>query len=168
VVNEEDTPDNISPPSRTNETAIVEGKKLGRPTKLTPEIGNRLGKLVAVGIPLSVACQVEGITKKTLRNWRKKAADGEQDYIACIVELDKALAKAEVAITMNVVKAAQVDWRAGAWWLERRRPERYGAKQTVTIEKAPADMSDDELDSALARHGYARVEDDEISEDDNE
>lgn len=163
------TPDDDSPaefpPSRTREGVAPGKKKPGRPTKLTPELGSRLGRLISVGIPISTACQVEGITKKTLRNWRERAAAGEQDYADFVADLDQALAKAEVAVTMNVVKAAQVDWRAGAWWLERRRPDRYGAKQTVTIEKSPSDMSDAELDAALARHGYERIEDDETSGD---
>lgn len=152
------------PPSRA--TDISAGKKPGRPSKLTPELQARLTRLISIGIPIGVACEAEGITKKTLRNWRAKAEAGDAAYDSFVADMDQALAKAEVGVTMHVIKAAQHDWRAGAWWLERRRPEHYGTKQTVVIEKAPEQMSDEELDEALAKHGYALAENSKDSDDD--
>lgn len=130
---------------------------MARPTKLTPEIGERLAKLIGVGIPMATACRAEGITKRTLKNWRNRGLAGEAPYDAFWEQIDRALAKAEAAITMNVIQAAKTDWRAGAWWLERRRPKTYGNKQTVRLEKPPAEMTDEELDAAIALHGYVKA-----------
>lgn len=132
---------------------------MARPSKLTPDIGERISKLIAAGVPIGTACQVEGITRKTLSNWRKRAEAGEQDFAAFWSQVEKALAKAEAAITMHVVKAAQHDWRAGAWWLERRSPKTYGNKQTVRVEKPLPELSEEELEAAIAQHGYVRAPD---------
>ena len=153
----------VSPPSYAYGEDETRNKG-GRPTKFTPELGARLVKLISVGIPIGTACQVEGITKKTLRNWRDAANEGDERYVRFIAELNAAKGKALTAIAMNVIKAAQVDWRAGAWYLERMDPERYGSRQTVVVSKAAAEMTDDELDAALAKHGYSRNDDDSDGE----
>jgi transposase-like protein len=153
-------------PSRATDNSAV--KKSGRPSKLNPELQARLTRLISIGVPVRTACEAEGVTKTTLRNWRAKAAEGIPEYQSFVLDLDQALAKAEVGVTMHVVKAAQHDWRAGAWWLERRRPEHYGAKQTVVLEKAPTEMTDEELDAALAKHGYSRGEDGKDPDDGSE
>jgi hypothetical protein len=132
-------------------------RQRGRPSKYTPELGQKLCALLAIGVPISVACRSEGVGKTTLHTWRAQGAAGVDPFAAFVAELERALAKAEAAITMHVVKAAQQDWRAGAWWLERRHPERYGAKQTVRVDQpAVAEMTEAELDAAVARHGYVR------------
>jgi hypothetical protein len=78
-----------------------------------------------------------------------------------VEELERAQAQAVAAITMYLVNATEKDWRACAWWLERRCPEIYGAKQTMRVEKAPANMTDAELEAArearLRARGGARA-----------
>lgn len=146
----------VSDPSRARGTR-PRGRKPGRPTKFTPQLGAAVCKLIGLGVPIGAACQVEGVGRTTLRDWRKQGAAGVEPFDAFVVELERALATVEVQVTINVVKASKRDWRAGAWWLERRRPRRYGVKQTLRIEKKPEHMTDEELDAEIARHGYVRV-----------
>jgi hypothetical protein len=52
--------------------------------------------------------------------------------------LEHALAGIESQLTKCLVDAARKDWRAAAWWLERRRPEVYGdAKAKIDDDDAP-------------------------------
>jgi transposase len=59
----------------------------------------------------------------------------------------------------TIAKVKKFDWKASAWRLERRHPDRFGRKVAIdaTIsdgeDKDPADMSDKELDAFLASAG---------------
>jgi hypothetical protein len=132
--------------------------KPGRPTGYSPELARKLCQLVSLGVPVSVACASERVSRSTLYAWRQAGKAGTAPYVEFAADLAAAFARAESAITVHVVTAAENDWRAGAWWLERRRPERYGAKQTVKLEKAAALMSEAELDAAIALYGYVRAD----------
>jgi hypothetical protein len=37
-------------------------------------------------------------------------------------------ALSEARAVVLILRAAQTDWRASAWWLERRWPERWGRR----------------------------------------
>lgn len=95
---------------------------MSRRTKFDPKTGLAIAKLVSLGVPLEAAAQAEGISKSTLYNWRRAGEAGRAPFRQFSEDLDKALAAAEVSITLNVVRASRDDWRAGAWWLERRNP----------------------------------------------
>jgi len=57
------------------------------------------------------------------------------DFAAGFAEFAEALtrarARAEMREVLLIVQHAKSDWRAAAWMLERRRPERYGRRQRV-------------------------------------
>ena len=106
---------------------------------------------------MAVACRQEGIGRRTLLEWRQRGRLGIEPFAGLVRELDIALAHAESRVVQTVVAAAADDWKAGAWWLERRYPNRYQMKQHLKVEKTPAEMSDAELDAAIAAHGYVRA-----------
>jgi hypothetical protein len=45
---------------------------MARPTKLTPEIQQRIGNNIALGLTYSLAAESVGITYKTFNEWMKK------------------------------------------------------------------------------------------------
>jgi hypothetical protein len=48
--------------------------------------------------------------------------------------VEKALAESEVRdVAVISIAAAQGDWRASAWRLERKFPDKYGRRQRVTV-----------------------------------
>jgi transposase len=98
----------------------------GRPTKYTAPIGQHICKLVAAGVSVEAAAATQGVTKRTVYNWRERGAAGEEPYATFNRALEKAQGDIEAALTTNVTRRSKDDWRAGAWWLERRRPEVYG------------------------------------------
>jgi len=151
--------------SRARKTADAPARKpsssherhRGRPTVYNPELVTRLCASIAQWVPLKTACRIEGIGRQTLYDWRRRAELGEQPYVDFAAQLDRALASVEASLLQHVQWGAMESWRAAAWLLERRFPKRYGTHQTLRVEKAPADMTDDELEAELARLGYQRT-----------
>lgn len=122
---------------------------MGRHTKLTPAVQDAIEKSVSVGIDVESACQREGIGRRTLYEWVRRGETGEEPYLSFALAMERAQAVVTARITRNVIKASKEDWRAGAWWLERRRNSVYGPpKQHITheaIAKEVESMSEAEL-----------------------
>lgn len=129
----------------------------GRPTRYSDALGDRICMWIAGGMPIATSCMQEGIGRATFYDWKARAKVGEEPFATFFRAVDQALARSEVAVMQSVVAAARENWKAGAWWLERRFPKRYGQRQHVKLEKAPGEMTDAELDAAIAAHGYVRA-----------
>jgi len=129
----------------------------GRPSLYTPALHAAVCALVAAGAPIRTVARQQRIGARTLYDWREKGLSGVEPYVAFAADLDAALAHAETSVVTTIVATTQADWKAGAWWLERRFPKRYGAKQQMRIEKALPDMTDAELEEAIAAHGFVRA-----------
>jgi len=105
---------------------------MARPTKFTEETIERLCEAIALGETYVGACVYAGIAFDTFNEWRKgeypRGAD--KDLKAAFSErLTRAEAEASMAALRSIRRAAMDgDWRAAAWWLERRRPESFGRK----------------------------------------
>lgn len=105
---------------------------MSRPTKLTEETSLKIVALVRAGNYRETACAAVGIIPKTLRNWLHRASQGGKrnaDYIKFAEDLEKAEALAEARDNAKVTSAAEAgDWRAAAWRLARKRPDRWGER----------------------------------------
>lgn len=107
----------------------------GRPTKLTPEVANRLFLALRRGAFIETAVAMAGIAKSTFYFWLRK---GEHDLEAgrkatpaaqFSDAIKKALAECEV-IDLDIIRRASAKhWQAAAWRLERRFPERWGRRK---------------------------------------
>jgi transposase len=100
-------------------------------SKHTVPKGDKICELVGHGVTIEAAAQSEGVSKKTVYNWRNAGRKGDPKFVEFAAALDAALAKAEVVQTLNVIKMGAKDWKAAAWWLERRNPEVYGESSKV-------------------------------------
>ena len=82
---------------------------------------------VASGVPVGQAAEMAGVNRSTLWRWRR---DDEQ--------LDKALLMARASFLARQVeridKAAEDDWRAASWLLERSEPASWGRRIEVSVE----------------------------------
>ena len=98
------------------------GKKIGRPTKYTPEIAERIATRVAMGNYRETAAAAEGIAKSTFFEWLDRYSDFS-DLI------EKADAQAEGKRVKTILQAADGGkWQAAAWYLERKCFDRWGRK----------------------------------------
>jgi len=138
---------------------------MAKPSKLNKDRKERLLESIAAGNYLKVACAYAGISYSTYRNWM---VQGEQttkgQYRKFFEEVNEAIAEAEVVSVARIKKAENRDWRAAAWLLERRHPERWAnthriqqevdKQQEATLEalesKMPAKSYDDLLKALVS------------------
>lgn len=130
-------------------------KKGGRPTKLTPELQEEICKAIRAGNYIETAAAFAGISKNTLYDWMKRGArekerlaknprakvkKSEAPFVDFSDAVEKALAAAEVRDVMLIGKAAETQWQAAAWRLERKFPDRWGRKERLEV-AAEVDIS---------------------------
>jgi len=116
---------------------------MARPTKLNRDIQNKIVTAIKMGNYIETAAAVAGINKTTLYDWlkrgerekqrvendsRKKIRKSEAIYVEFSNAVEKALAEAEARDVMLISKAANTQWQAAAWRLERKFPDRWGRK----------------------------------------
>ena len=104
--------------------------------EITPEIGDEICGHIKRGNFVEVAAGLAGISKECLYSWLKK---GKQDrrrgessqYLEFLEKFEKAGAFAEGRFVSIIAKAAEDQWTAAAWWLERTKPQRWGKKDKI-------------------------------------
>lgn len=114
---------------KTKTKAKPKGKKaraIGRPTKKTPVTEKKLFDALRRGNTRRAACAYAGISEQTLSEWSNS-----------FPEFSEACTRAENAAECGFVDVIQEaadagDWKAGAWWLERRRKQDYASRSELT------------------------------------
>ena len=108
----------------------------GRPSKLTPERAQAIALAVSEGHYLQHAAAAAGVARSTVHSWlaRGRAAreqldrggepqPGEEPYLDFLEALEGAeKCAAELGIAPIRAAMERGDWRAAAWYLERRFP----------------------------------------------
>lgn len=131
-------------------------RKPGRPTKLTPEIQDKICDYLKMGNFIDTSCKLVGIHKDTFFEWMKRGREAKrksiyQDFFFAVEEAQGFGEARHVAI---VSKAGEFDWHASAWMLERKFPEKYGRKDKVDLKhdgKIEADVDIDEEDKEILK-----------------
>lgn len=103
--------------------------------KLTPEVHERLVKLIRRGVPQFVACEGVGIAARTLSIWRKRAREGSEPHKALVRDLDQARAQAQQDLLAMLRKHGKRDAKAIMWMLEHVYSDRYGAVAEMRAKK---------------------------------
>lgn len=94
---------------------VVEKKKVGRKTKLVPQVTDKLFEALKLGATRRAACAYAGISEETLYKW-----------INDFPEFSECCTRAEDSAEMGFTKVIQEcamngDWKAAESWLKRRR-----------------------------------------------
>ena len=100
-----------------------------RPSKLTKRRQDRICDALRGGHSHAVAARIGGISLKTFNRWISRSRDPEETdprYSRFGAAVLVAELEAEETITGHLIAATEKNWRAAAWWLERRFPERWG------------------------------------------
>ena len=90
---------------------------------------------IIVGNTIQTACALAGLSRKSYYRWLKEAEDAPEGHPLRHFRdtVKEALAEAQHRMLMIIQKAAVKDWRAAAWFLERRCPEDWGRVRLVKI-----------------------------------
>ena len=119
----------------------------GRPTKLNAETSDRIIKALTAGSTKDVAAAAAGIAVPTFYDWLKRGeAEPGSEFSEFSKKVTRAIADAEMKLLSRVHNASagkDADWRAAAWILERRHPERWANIQRLQI------LLDEELERTL-------------------
>lgn len=100
----------------------------GRPTKLTPELQDKLCELLRVGIYADAACAIAGVAEPTFYEWLQRGESEPNSIYAKFAEaIKKATSEAEYA-ALRTLHEGENGWQAKAWFLERRFPRKYGRR----------------------------------------
>ena len=100
---------------------------MARPTKYTPETVKLVTDALTAGMPRKGASEYAGIDENTLGRWMHRYADFADAVI-------RAEAQCEFRATLTIRAAFNDgDWKAAAFWLERRRNKDWGRQDRVEI-----------------------------------
>lgn len=131
--------------------------------KISDAIITKIAANMCIGQNLEEAAVVAGVSRTTLWNWRKrgiaeeerlakreqdleqgkepdhsdeehdKIAQREAPYLKLWQKVSEATARWEKAMLVYLDKGAKKDWKAAAWMLERRAPERWNRLNKVQL-----------------------------------
>jgi len=142
---------------------------VSKTTILSEAIQNAMVEAIEGGNYATTAAEAAGIGKSTHYEWMEKGEQGIEPY----AEYADAIKKAEAIAEQNAVKvikeASRDNWTAGAWYLERKFPDKWGRKDKLTQEISGKDGKPIEIDSkalvlAMLGHQPLAIEGEDGSE----
>lgn len=137
---------------------------MARPTKLTPELQEEILGYIKEGMYIEPACALAHVTRQTYHNWKtwgEEGGEGENAelYREFFDAATHAEAVAQHSATVGICDAADVqtlaenekpgDWRALAWFLERRFPALYGKRIETTVQGGTKRLQVEQVPVAL-------------------
>jgi hypothetical protein len=112
--------------------------KVGRPSKLTPEVIERICEALRAGNFIEPSCEYAGVSHESYFKWMRRANDDDASplHLQFKESVTRARSTAEIRNVAMIQRAAQQPnhWTAAAWWLERVAPARWGKQQKITAE----------------------------------
>ena len=121
-----------------------EKQNVGRPTKLSDELLERIVKLLRAGNYVETACSAVGVNKTSYYSWLKRGNNelqrlkdnpnarvrkDEEPYVRFLNAVEEAQAQSEVRDLHRLDKHAEENPNVLMWRLERRFPERWGRRK---------------------------------------
>jgi hypothetical protein len=119
-------------------TKAKPAKQRETPLRLTPSVRRTLVAALAAGSYRTEAARYAGVGIRSFYRWLERGkADqeaGRRSPCRALLEaIEKAEADAEVRALAQISKASTDDWRAAAWKLERKNPERWGDRRQLQV-----------------------------------
>ena len=103
---------------------------MGRKSKLTPVIQQRICEAITAGNYNHVAAQAAGIGETSFYRWMAQGEEAQSGTKRAFwVAVKNAEAEAEIRNVGIIESAAPETWQAAAWWLERKHNDRWARKE---------------------------------------
>lgn len=107
------------------------------------------------GLSNKSAAIVAGLTIDNFYNWQRFARHGQEPYTSLWYKVEKAKQEGKLMLANHVYVAAERDWKAAAWLLERRakefqRPD-HSAPSTTNIQNNLIEESTKKVNERLER-----------------
>jgi transposase len=104
---------------------------MARPCKLTPEIQQRIGENIALGLTYRLAAESAGVTYKTFNDWMNK---GKTEKSGKYYQFYKYITKCNADGALKLLERLNESAKAGncqvcMWILERRFSEDFGRRE---------------------------------------
>lgn len=103
---------------------------MARPTKLTPQVQERILEAVRAGNFREVAAHYAGVGAQTLSRWMGRQREPYASFRQALLDAE---AHAEIRAVALILKAAAEDPKHAEWWLERKFPERWGRRERLDV-----------------------------------
>lgn len=126
---------------------------MARPTKLTPEVRDKIVKAISAGAYATVAAKAAGIGESTYFRWLEEATkeNAKPELVEFRESVKEAEAQAEIANIALIRTAAQAGtWQAAAWYLERKHAERWGRTTKLQAELSGPNGNPIQIEDAKA------------------
>jgi transposase len=142
---------------------------MSRPTKLTPEVQEKIVQALQAGNYQETAARYAGISEPTFYRWMADALDDNapKELREFREAVENARAAAEVRSVALIQQAAQNGtWQAAAWFLERSHAHRWGRYQRTEVtgpNGGPVQVDIDVLDKRIAELIADTADDDDDS-----
>jgi len=113
----------------------------GRPTKLTKELIEEIAQYLRAGNYIETTAALVGIHRDSIYEWlkrgnaeidrvsksnRSRIRKREEIFVEFTDTVKKAQAQSEAMLVGLIGQAAQKNWTAAAWRLERKYPDKWG------------------------------------------
>jgi hypothetical protein len=115
-----------------------------RPEIISPELIEEICNYIAAGYSYAQSAKLAGIAESTFFRWKNLGQFGDADpaYQLFFIEVQEASEFSE-GEALQLVRSAAIrerNWKAAAWFLERRFPEKYEKRN---LPKAPLNPPDE-------------------------
>lgn len=112
--------------------------KGGRPTHLTPEAQDAICEALRDGVPMRTAAQLAGIPERTVFEWLRRGEGfdlkpQERIYVEFLQATKLARAEGVKERIRRITQAAEKNWQADAWVLERTHPEEFSQRHIIEV-----------------------------------
>jgi hypothetical protein len=103
-------------------------KERKAPQRFTKETQAKICKYLMAGCYRRIAANLSNVGRNTIREWEKKGEEGDAKFKDFAGAIKEAEAFPSFLACQTIMQAMQKDWRAAAWYLERRSPKEWGIR----------------------------------------
>ena len=106
------------------------------PNKLSTTRMEMIFDSLREGATRSTAARIVGINRRTFQRWMSRGREGEGVYADFYVGVHQSEALAMRTMVESIKKATRKDWRAAAWFLERRGGDEWKVEKRADVDGA--------------------------------